>query len=233
MERIRSGDLAGFDGKGRPAYVGHAGKVYDVSGSKLWPGGQHARRHGAGRDLTAEMSAAPHGPEVLDRCPLVGVIEAVPPPPDVAPSFLEALVERHPFLRRHPHPMLVHFPIALFMAAAGFLLLWLVTGNASFETTALHCLALGLIVTPPAMLSGFLTWYLNYEARSMRVVTLKIVLSVVLFFLSLAAFAMRVTAAVGGGLFYICAVLLLTPLVVALGWLGGSLTFPIAKNPDS
>jgi predicted heme/steroid binding protein len=65
--------LAEFDGKnGRPAYVAYAGKVYDVTGSSLWDGGDHQSEHKAGNDLTAEMDDAPHFPDELDAFPVVG-----------------------------------------------------------------------------------------------------------------------------------------------------------------
>ncbi len=68
-------ELKQFDGKnGRPAYVGYKGKVYDVSDDYLWTDGNHQGEHGAGKDLTEEMSLAPHGEETLDRVKLVGVL---------------------------------------------------------------------------------------------------------------------------------------------------------------
>jgi predicted heme/steroid binding protein len=68
--------LAEFDGKhGRPAYVAHEGKVYDVTESVLWEDGEHEGEHTAGADLTAEMDEAPHFPEELDAFPVVGTFE--------------------------------------------------------------------------------------------------------------------------------------------------------------
>ena len=65
--------LADFDGKdGRRAYVAHAGKIYDVTDSVMWEGGEHQGEHSAGADLTAAMDDAPHFPEELDSFPLVG-----------------------------------------------------------------------------------------------------------------------------------------------------------------
>jgi predicted heme/steroid binding protein/uncharacterized membrane protein len=65
--------LAAFDGReGRPARFAHGGRIYDVSASRLWKEGTHARRHRAGTDLTAVLSQAPHGAEVLERVPVVG-----------------------------------------------------------------------------------------------------------------------------------------------------------------
>ena len=78
------------------------------------------------------------------------------------PAMLSRLLVRFPMLRRHPHPMTVHFPIVFAFSAAVFTLLYLVTGIASFESTALHCLGAGLLFTPVAMTTGYFTWWLNY-----------------------------------------------------------------------
>ena len=57
---------------GRPTYIAFEGKVYDVSGSGLWAGGQHMGQHRAGGDLTGEFPEAPHGEENVLRMPPVG-----------------------------------------------------------------------------------------------------------------------------------------------------------------
>ncbi len=68
-------ELAKFNGSdGNPAYVAYQGKVYDVSDSSFWIGGDHLGAHQAGKDLTDEIDIAPHGPENLDRVKLVGVL---------------------------------------------------------------------------------------------------------------------------------------------------------------
>jgi predicted heme/steroid binding protein len=68
-------DLKQHDGRqGRPAYIAYKGKVYDVSDSPLWLDGDHQGLHEAGRDLTAEMSEAPHGEETLANMKVVGVL---------------------------------------------------------------------------------------------------------------------------------------------------------------
>ncbi len=65
--------LKQFDGTGgKPAYIAYKGKVYDVSRSDLWSDGDHQGMHVAGRDLTDEMSDAPHDDDVLSRYRLVG-----------------------------------------------------------------------------------------------------------------------------------------------------------------
>jgi predicted heme/steroid binding protein len=68
-------ELKQYDGKnGRPAYIAYKGKVYDVTDSFLWIDGDHQGEHQAGRDLTEEISLAPHGEEELGRVPIIGVL---------------------------------------------------------------------------------------------------------------------------------------------------------------
>jgi len=68
-------ELKQYDGKeGRPAYIAYKGKVYDVSDNYLWVDGDHQGEHAAGRDLTEQMSSAPHGEENLDRVKQIGVL---------------------------------------------------------------------------------------------------------------------------------------------------------------
>jgi hypothetical protein len=43
----------------------------------MWMGGRHFWLH-AGRDLTGHMSEAPHGEEILERVPRVGVLDERP-----------------------------------------------------------------------------------------------------------------------------------------------------------
>jgi len=52
----------------KPACVAVDGFVYDVSASKLWKGGLHMKRHHAGRDLSGDIAAAPHGKRCWRRC---------------------------------------------------------------------------------------------------------------------------------------------------------------------
>lgn len=76
MREFTPKELAAYDGReGRPAYVAHGGKVYDVSGSFLWRGGRHQVLHRAGRDLTEALPQAPHGPELLEKFPVVGTLK--------------------------------------------------------------------------------------------------------------------------------------------------------------
>ena len=66
-------ELAQCDGReGHPAYVAYKGTIYDVSGSKLWQGGSHFKKHSPGLDLTDVLKTAPHGEEKVLKMPIVG-----------------------------------------------------------------------------------------------------------------------------------------------------------------
>jgi predicted heme/steroid binding protein len=68
-------ELGQFDGKdGRPAYVAYKGKVYDVSDSYQWIDGEHFGEHNAGKELTQQMTSAPHAGDVMDGMKIVGVL---------------------------------------------------------------------------------------------------------------------------------------------------------------
>jgi predicted heme/steroid binding protein len=149
-------ELQSFNGQdGKPVYIVHRGRVIDVSNSRLWKDGVHMRRHHAGTDLTTDILGAPHDLDVLDRYPQVGVLrsveESVSRP---MPAALAALLDRFPMLRRHPHPMTVHFPIVFLLSTTAFNLIYLMTGIPSFEVTALHCLGAAVLFTPVAIGTG-------------------------------------------------------------------------------
>ena len=75
IRRFTLKDLSRYDGQdNRPAFIAHHGKVYDVSGSFLWQSGKHQAVHTAGADLTDELAQAPHGPEIIEKFPFVGVL---------------------------------------------------------------------------------------------------------------------------------------------------------------
>lgn len=240
-------ELKEFNGEnGKPIYIAYKGRVIDVTGSKMWRGGSHMKRHSAGADLTAEIAQAPHGLDVLDRFPQVGTLihdteeqpktEAMPGGP---PAALERFLQRHPFFQRHPHPMTVHFPIVFIMFAPLFTLLYLATGLQGFEITAFNCLAAGLLFCLVVIPTGFFTWWVNYMAQPLLPVTIKIVVSLVMFLDGLAALIWRVidpmvlTHLTGLNVLYLILILLLLPMIVVVASYGAILTFPLHKRDRS
>ena len=241
MKKFELQALAEFDGRkeGGPIYIARDGKVFDVTASKLWQTGIHMKRHQAGQDLTADFSAAPHGEEVFERFPQIGVlVEKSDAIDQRLPHWLARFLNRYAFFKRHPHPMLVHYPIVFMFSTTGFVLLALITGNRSFETTALHCLGASLIFTPLAMATGFLTWWINYEARPMRPVHIKIWSSLLLLLDGAIVFTWRLLAPdilINRGpdnFLYIFLICSLVPLVSIIGWFGAQLTFPLANEKN-
>lgn len=238
MKEFDSKDLAQYNGdNGTPIYIAHKGKVYDVSGSKLWKGGLHMRRHRAGEDLTVDIQAAPHGSEVLEQYPEVGTVKKEVVEPTVAlPRILALLLESNPFFRRHPHPMTVHFPIAFMLAAPFFNVLYLITGINSFEVTALHCLGGGILFTLVAIATGLVTWWYNYMGKMLKPVAIKIPLTIVMLAAAVAAFVWRISdpgvldTLQGASIVYLLLVFSLVPLTAVIGWYGASMTFPIEKE---
>lgn len=75
MRQFTLDQLRLFDGKnGAPAYIACQGYVYDVTQSFLWQGGRHQALHTAGKDLTQALDQAPHGRDLLDRFPVIGIL---------------------------------------------------------------------------------------------------------------------------------------------------------------
>jgi predicted heme/steroid binding protein len=78
IQKFTLQELSKFNGReGKPAYIAHKGKVYDVTNSTQWMEGDHLG-HSAGEDLTEQMDIAPHAEDVLERMKVVGVLVSSP-----------------------------------------------------------------------------------------------------------------------------------------------------------
>jgi len=227
-------ELKKHNGKDQASvYVAHNGKVYDVSGSKLWKTGLHMKRHQSGVDLSDEFKGAPHGTEVFERVLQVGVLTPEKDPMDEhVPDILLALFKKIPMLRRHPHPMTVHFPLAFAMVVPLFNLLYMVTGNVCVERTAFASLVLTLIAAPVAMITGPYSWWLNYGAQWTSYIKIKMSVSCIFLALLLTAFLWRIFDPLlmftpgGMRLLYVSLSCTFPVLVGILGWIGAKMTFP-------
>jgi len=237
MKEFDPESLAQFNGKdGKPVYIAYKGKIFDVSGSSLWKGGLHMKRHHAGQDLSSELPAAPHREEVFERYPQVGVLKQEVRPARPMPAFLSTLVERFPFLERHPHPLTVHFPIVFLLSVAFFNVLYLMTDYRPFNHTALHCLIGGILFMPVAMMTGLFTWWLNYLAKPMKPVKMKLILSCIVLVFSLMVLFWKIAdpgimdTAGAARILYVLITLAFVPLMSLIGWYGAGLTFPVEKK---
>jgi len=234
MKYFEPEDLSAFSGKdGAPVYISYEGKVYDVSGSKLWKTGTHMMKHKAGSVMDGQMAAAPHGPEVLERVVLIGALKmpaaGQTTRKELEDSALSRFLNRYPILRRHPHPMVVHFPIALIIGSLLLEAAFLLSGFASLRTSSLHCLGLGFLFLPFAVGTGYLTWIINYMAQPIRQVKMKIRLSWPLFIISMAVLVWQINAGTDRSPVYFLALLVLSAIVSLIGYYGGQLTMPLKK----
>lgn len=234
MKEFDVEELKQFNGEGgRPIYVAYKGRVYDLSDSRMWRKGLHMKRHQAGVDLTTDIQSAPHEPDLLERYPQVGVLKQEAAPGQQIPAFLEGLLNKFPFLRRHPHPMTVHFPIVFMFSTTVFTLLYLITGVKAFENTAFHCLGAGVFFNMVGIATGLYTWWLNYMAKMLKPVKIKIPLTLAMLVTSIILFIWRLSDPQilerldGVGLIYLLLVLSLSGMVTVIGWNGAAMTFPV------
>jgi predicted heme/steroid binding protein/uncharacterized membrane protein len=241
MKEFTPEELTLFNGQnGQPCYVAFQGKVYDVSESKRWRNGKHMLKHEAARDLTAAIAAAPHGDEVFAKFQAIGTLAAAPPAAAEeeikAPWPLSVIYRKWPFVKRHAHPFAVHFPLGLVLAGFLFLLIHLIYGRstlADFDRTSFHLIALATLCAPFAALTGMQSWWLFYGAGRTGKLLFKLFGGWVVFLLCAATTAVHwgnpylVSESLGALSFvYIVLYAMAAAAVLAVGFVGGQLTFP-------
>ncbi len=231
--------LSKHDGKeGREAFVAVDGKVYDVTGNRLWKKGMHMNRHQAGVDLTEAIAASPHGKEVLTKIQEKGtLIKAKEEKPPFLPEWLMQFMEAYPFFKRHPHPMVVHFPMAVFIIAPLFLAwYYLIRPAPGLLDAVFYLYILGSLSLPAAIGTGILAWLVNYSGKPNPLIVRKTFFS---FLLLLSDIIIMAALVVNPGILqnpsgeeWIVPVLVFfcLPLVSIIGEHGGRLVFPVLKN---
>jgi len=97
-------------------------------------------------------------------------------------------------------------------------------------------LGAGVFFNVVGISTGFYTWWLNYMAKPLNPVKIKIPLTLAMLITSIVLFAWRLEvpnildALSGAGLLYILLVLSLSGMVTVIGWNGASMTFPVEKE---
>ena len=104
---------------------------------------------------------------------------------------MEGMTRKKLFI--HLHHISSHFTNGLFPMAAVMITLHLLTGNAFFETTAFHCIVVGLLGVPLAYGSGVMDWKKRFEGRRTRIFDHKIAFGLLFLFLGAAAVFLRFT----------------------------------------
>lgn len=226
MKRSEVKEYNGKDGK--PAYIIFNKKIYDVTDSKKWKDGVHMNRHNAGGDMTDFISMAPHGGDLLERDNIkyIGELEEEKEKKD------KKLEYRRLYSKLHPHPIFIHFPMGIIFFGALMLLLYLITGNVSFENASYYALIVGTISVFPTVATGFISWWLNYEMTITNVFKNKIVFSSILIVLSLFLVILRSffpaldSAGVTVKVIYIGGYFLCIPILSFIAYNGGKITWP-------
>lgn len=169
------------------------------------------------------------GDEPPERCPVCGK-------PREAFVLLEASEVRKIVVREfvkslHLHPIIVHFPNALFPLSLFFLVLFLVSGNKYYEGISFIMLFIAVIASPMAFVSGLIDWQIRYGGSKASIFVRKIVLSIILIILGVACLIIHLvnpdvmlSAPLLKG-FYVGGLIGLNILTVALGYLGGRIIF--------
>jgi uncharacterized membrane protein len=153
------------------------------------------------------------------------------------PPLVARTLARFPRLQRYPHPFIIHFTIVYMLSATFFSLLYLATGDRSFDDTAFYCLGAGVLSLPPAIATGIFTHWLNFPGSLHQTAHLEKRLSYTLLAVAAAAFVWRMLDRevlqnlAGVNLVYLFLVLAVTPLVTATSYFGGMVTFPLESAP--
>ena len=216
--------LKQYNGKnGEKAYIAYKGNIYDVSSSPLWKDGIHQKLHEAGLDLTEILEKAPHSEEVFARFMIVDTL-------DQENSSKRYWVKW--YRKYHPHPMLVHFPIALHLFAAGLNILFLFYHEASYATAVFYSFFVATIMGVLAMLTGILSWWINYSMAFTQIFVIKLSFSIITLLLGIVGISIYLD---NPDVVYLTsllsilyhAIIFLTGItVIVLAYNGGKITWP-------
>ncbi|MBU0632188.1 2-oxoacid:acceptor oxidoreductase subunit alpha [bacterium] len=174
-------ELKQYDGRNNAkAYVAYKNVVYDVTQSPLWQQGEHQGAHNAGIDLTSELLGAPHGEEVFKKFPVVGTLEeASQKKEEHSSSELLKTHLRLLYKKYHPHPMTVHFPIALHLFAAGFDILFLAEKKDAYAIGVFYSFLVATVMGFVAMVPGMLSWWINYNLSTHYAFVVKLIVAAI------------------------------------------------------
>jgi predicted heme/steroid binding protein/uncharacterized membrane protein len=226
---VKKEDLKIHNGKeSKSVYLSYKNRIYDVTESRHWKDGVHMARHSAGEDLTDFLVMAPHGEEVLTRFKEVDTLEETDEDKTSDRKMLLSALYR----KFHPHPIMIHFPIALFIFSMLLQTLFFITGLRSFELSAYYSLSFATLMMLPSILSGLLSWWLNYDMTATAIFKNKIFFSFILLLMGTAEVIMRsLYTEISPGdnyvsLLYNFLLYANVPVTGFIAYNGGKITFP-------
>ncbi|MDP1784364.1 MAG: 2-oxoacid:acceptor oxidoreductase subunit alpha [Sulfuricurvum sp.] len=235
-------ELKRYNGRnGMSAYVAYKGTVYDVTQSPFWKEGNHQGQHNAGADLTIMMAGAPHGDEVFAKMPVVATLEEEPLLQQSDASAATPLKERLQiwYKKYHPHPMTVHFPIALHMFSAGLDLFFLASPKVPYAVGVFYTFFVATVMGFVAMIAGVLSWWINYNLSTRRPFVVKLIVATLTLLLGVVGIALYlenpgiVYEASLEGITYHAIILFTGMSVIVLGYYGGKITWGDLSQYDT
>jgi len=219
-------ELKRYNGRdGSRAYVAYKGTVYDVTESPFWKEGEHEGLHSAGGDLSVMLAGAPHGDEVFAKMPVVATLQEAP----AADPLKERL--RLWYKKYHPHPMTVHFPIALHLFSAGLDLLFFISPKAAYAAAVFFTFFVATVMGFVAMIPGVLSWWINYDLSMRRPFVVKLIVATLTLLLGVVGITLYlenpaiVYEPAFEGIAYHSIILLTGASVIVLGYYGGKITW--------
>ena len=227
-------ELKKYNGRnGAKAYVAYRDNIYDVTESPVWKEGEHEGVHFAGEDLTAQLAGAPHGDEVFKGFPVVERLETAEPQTEKTDTPATDLKERLKqwYQRYHPHPMTVHFPIALHLFAAAMDLLFLYDPNEAYALSVFYPFFAATLMGFVAMIPGILSWWVNYDFSKAQPFLIKLYLSTLVLLLGIVNIILYLNDPMIvfhdslSGITYHTIVLLTGLSVIVLGYYGGKISW--------
>lgn len=232
-------ELKKYDGQnGARAYVAYKNTVYDVTDSPFWKNGDHQGMHSAGVDLTSALSNAPHGDEVFQNFPKVTILEGQSLDESIPSKNSSKLNLVSLYKKFHPHPMSVHFPIALHIFAVGLDILFLISPKETYAVAVFYSFFVATIMGLVAMLTGIVSWSINYNFSTNRVFVIKFIVAIITLVLGLLGIGIYIENphsiyehSVYGILYH--SIILLTGLaVIVLAYYGGKITWGRLKGEN-
>lgn len=146
-------------------------------------------------------------------------------------SELAGLVERARKLDIHIHSMLIHFTNGLFPVAVLFMLIYLVSGNRSFDVAHFYVLVAACVSVPFSYATGILEWRRRYQGAMLPMFVTKVRFGMSVFVLGAASAIWHYLSPgvlTGGGvaaLGYVILNLAVLVPVVYLGHLGATIVY--------
>jgi uncharacterized membrane protein len=129
--------------------------------------------------------------------------------------------------RNHPiHPMLVAFPIALWVFSLICDVIYHAgSHNLFWKEVAFYSMAAGIVGALAAAVPGFIDFLSMHDARIRRIATTHMVLNLVVVAMFLFNLGLRYNAGPAGDIFGVVLSIIAITLMSVSGWLGGSMVY--------